>query len=415
MKRTSILTATLALSAATLCAQAPDFARGADISWCTEMEAQYYNFYNSAGTKTDLFALMKEIGMNAIRLRVWVNPETAYGDWCDKDDVVAKAVRANAQGLSVLIDFHYSDFFADPSRQTKPAAWSDYSVSELTQAVTDHTTDVLQALDSAGVTPAWVQIGNETNNGMLWDDTSDYGYLWINSSSYGVWDNYVAFSNAGYEAVKAVFPDAIVIVHLADAYKDYAWWWKRFNAAGGKFDMIGVSHYPDLTGTYYTNYATGNTLACNYVQTVAQTYGVKAMIVETAVSPSDEETAAAAMSDLFTKVRATGNIVGIFYWEPEVYNYWKPTYYSTLGWSAWDKGAFYSSGNSAGAHYGSPMGTLSAFTEDAETYDAISAVTAEEQDAEKAYYNLSGQRVSDSATGLLIERSGSVAKKILKR
>ena len=105
-------------------AQNADFVRGADVSWCTEMEAAGKRFYDAQGSETELMALMHQIGMTAVRLRVWVNPEQAYGAWSDKADVLAKARRAHAAGLEVMIDFHYSDFFADPGRQTKPAAWS---------------------------------------------------------------------------------------------------------------------------------------------------------------------------------------------------------------------------------------------------------------------------------------------------
>ncbi len=97
------------------------FAKGADVSWVTQMESSGYNFYDSAGTQTDCFQLMKELGMNAIRLRVWVNP---MGGWNDSLDVMNKAVRANNLGLKVMLDFHYSDTWADPGTQTKPAAWA---------------------------------------------------------------------------------------------------------------------------------------------------------------------------------------------------------------------------------------------------------------------------------------------------
>ena len=91
---------------------ADQFACGADVSWCSEMEADGKRFYNAAGEETEIMALMKQIGMNAIRLRVWVNPEKAYGAWCDKADVLAKARRAHQQGLSLLIDFHYSEYLS---------------------------------------------------------------------------------------------------------------------------------------------------------------------------------------------------------------------------------------------------------------------------------------------------------------
>ena len=94
-------------------AQEVTFARGADISWCSEMEHDGMKFYNLNGEETEIFQLMKQIGLNAIRLRIWVNPENGYGSWSDKADVLAKARRAKAQGLDLMIDFHYSDYFAN--------------------------------------------------------------------------------------------------------------------------------------------------------------------------------------------------------------------------------------------------------------------------------------------------------------
>ena len=168
--------------------------------------------------------------MNAIRLRVWVNPEKAYGNFCNQVDVVAKAKRAKEAGMEVMIDFHYSDFFADPDRQTKPAAWEGKSQAELKTAVANHTTDVLKALKEAGVTPKWIQIGNETRNGMLWPE----GQLWTDKGDIANgWKNYATLSNAGYDAAKKVFGDAIIIVHQNNAWEDLDWWFKKFKAAGG--------------------------------------------------------------------------------------------------------------------------------------------------------------------------------------
>lgn len=122
-----IITSILFLLSATSADAQSAFVRGADVSWCTEMEASGRKFYDANGQETELFALLKQIGMNAVRLRVWVNPTGyGYGAWCDKDDVLKKAERAHQQGLDVMIDFHYSDFFADPGRQEKPKDWSDY-------------------------------------------------------------------------------------------------------------------------------------------------------------------------------------------------------------------------------------------------------------------------------------------------
>lgn len=316
------------------------FYKGADISWITEMEKDGKKFYNAAGKETDGFQLMKELGMNAIRLRVWVNPEKAYGNFCNQADVVAKAKRAKEAGMEVMIDFHYSDFFADPGRQTKPAAWEGKTQAELKTAVANHTTDVLKALKEAGVTPKWIQIGNETRNGMLWPE----GQLWTDKGDIANgWKNYTTLSNAGYDAAKKVFGDAIIIVHQNNAWEDLDWWFKKFKAAGGKFDMIGLSHYPQAeTDKTWQNV---NQLALSHIKSLANTYNCKIMVCEVGVkTQANESTAAQVLSAFLTEAKKIKAFAGVFYWEPQVYGGWKPAYYSTLNWNAYDMGAFTSTG-----------------------------------------------------------------------
>ena len=113
-----------------------DFAKGADISWYTEYEKKGYKFYNAAGQERDCTTLMKELGLDAIRLRVWVNPKDG---WCNKEDVVVKAKKAASLGMDVMVDFHYSDVWADPSKQFKPASWVGLGLSDLKKALADHT------------------------------------------------------------------------------------------------------------------------------------------------------------------------------------------------------------------------------------------------------------------------------------
>ena len=210
-------------------AQDNSFARGADVSWCTEMEADGRVYRNAEGTETELFALMKQIGMTAIRLRVWVNPtKFGYGAWCDKADVLAKAKRAHAANLDLMIDFHYSDFFADPGTQNTPLDWADYLMDWLKTAMAEHTKDVLETLKAEGIEPRWVQVGNETNSGML----NPMGKIDWNKSGTVRYTNYVVLSNAGYDAVKEVLPDAQVIIHLGGT-ENAKWFVTDFKAAGG--------------------------------------------------------------------------------------------------------------------------------------------------------------------------------------
>lgn len=211
------------------------FARGADVSWLTQMESEGLRFYTPAPERREmeLMALLRDYcGVNSIRLRVWVNPADG---WNSTDDVVAKARRAEALGLRTMIDFHFSDTWADPGNQKMPEAWKGLSFDGLKASVTNHVDGVLKALKNAGVTPEWVQIGNETTPGMM--------------LPVGSVDNpaqLTALNNAGYDAVKAVFPEAKVIVHL-DAGND-RWRYDRMFGLlednGGKYDMIGMSLYP---------------------------------------------------------------------------------------------------------------------------------------------------------------------------
>jgi len=148
-----------------------NFAKGADVGWLSQMESTGYRFYDADGTEKNCLQLLKDRGMNTIRLRVFVNPSNdRINGHCSKDETVAMALRAKNLGMRIMIDFHYSDSWADPGQQNKPAAWASHSFTTLLSDVYNHTFEVLTALKNAGVTPEWVQIGNEIPGGMLWPD-----------------------------------------------------------------------------------------------------------------------------------------------------------------------------------------------------------------------------------------------------
>ncbi len=314
--------------------QSDALVKGADISWLSEMEASGYRFYNDAGVEQDLHLTLKEHGMEAVRLRVWVNPPGGY--YNSMADVIAKAQRARAAGMKVMIDFHYSDHWADPGQQTKPSAWAGYSFQQLMDAVWNHTRSSLIALRDAGVTPHWVQVGNETNNGMLWED----GRASANMR------NYAWLTNTGYNAVKDVFPNAQVIVHLANCHdnSNFRWIFDGLWANSGKFDIIGASAYP-LHASGHTWQSANNACLSNLNDMVTR-YGAPVMVTEVGV-PWDHAQAKTIVADVIAKVRAVrdGKGIGVFYWEPQAYN----------SWQGYTLGAF----NSAGR----PTATLDAFLE----------------------------------------------------
>lgn len=138
---------------------------GADISGTTADEARGVFSVDTLGYVTENTQLMKNYGLDAVRLRVWVNPKDG---WSSKEDVLTMARRAKDLGMEVMIDFHYSDWWADPGKQNIPAAWEDLDLEGMKKALGDHTVETLELLKANGINVKWVQVGNETRNGFLW-------------------------------------------------------------------------------------------------------------------------------------------------------------------------------------------------------------------------------------------------------
>jgi arabinogalactan endo-1,4-beta-galactosidase len=286
-----------------------NYAKGADVSWVTEMESNGILFYDKNGVKTECMTLLKSLGMNSIRLRVWVNPTDG---WCNKTDLLIKAKRAKDLGMRILIDFHYSDSWADPSKQTKPAAWVNLSFTDLCTAVSNHTTEILTALKNWDITPEWVQVGNETGNGMLWDD----GKASTNMAQYAT------LNNAGYDAAKAVFPNIKVVVHIQSGNDNslFRWLFDGLKRNSGKWDVVGMSLYP-ATDTWQDY----NNKCINNMNDMISRYGTEVMLCEVGMAWDNAATAKLFLTDLITRTKAISNetCLGIFYWEPEAYNSWK--------------------------------------------------------------------------------------------
>ena len=216
--------------------------------------------------------------------------------------------RAVNMGFNVMLDFHLSDTWADRSHQTKPAAWSTHTFTQLDSDVYNHVYDVLDTLKSLGVTPKWVQIGNEVGNGMLWPEGKS-----TNISSFS------GFVKSGYNAVKAIDSTIQVIVHLEDGHKDN-WFRQIFDGLkswGAKWDIIGMSVYP-----YWTNlpWATDDSLALLTMQDVIARYNTKVMVCEAGYLYNQAVDANHYLLDIIKKTKSVGGL-GVFYWEPECYNW----------------------------------------------------------------------------------------------
>lgn len=294
------------------------FAKGADIGWLNQLENKGVKWENEEGTQKDALEILKEQGINSVRLRVFVNPPSNFtwtkkdGTTCllgyaDKTGILYMARRAKKLGMKIMIDFHYSDHFADPAYQDKPFPWVNDNFSQLKTDVYNHTYDIMYALAKENVYPDWVQVGNETNSGMLWPDGS--------SSNYSNWAQLI---NKAYSAIKTVSPASKIVIHLSSGTNNslYRSVFDGLTGAGAKFDVIGMSYYPYWDGVDYTQNI--NALA-NNLNDMASHYGKQVMICEIGGSESNPQNTYNMIKAAIAKVKAVPNSkgLGIFYWEPE--------------------------------------------------------------------------------------------------
>ena len=297
------------------------FAKGADVGWLPQMEATGYKFYDVDGTPKDCLQLLKDRGMNTIRLRVWVNPsdDKASGH-CSPAETVAMAVRAQKMGMRIMIDFHYSDSWADPGKQNKPLEWKNHTFSELLNDVYFHTEDVLQALKKAGVTPEWVQVGNEIPGGMLWPEGSTDNF-----------NQLAQLLNKGYDATKAVDKNIKVIVHLDEGNnsKKFRWFFDNAKANNVKYDVIGLSYYPFWIKTDYKENIVD---LANNLNDMSARYDKEVMIVEVGGIDTQEQNTYDMLKAVIKAVKAVPNNkgLGVIYWEPQGAKSW--SHYELSAW-----------------------------------------------------------------------------------
>ncbi len=304
--------------------QAQRFAKGADISWLPQMEATGYVFYDANGKPQDCFQILKDHGINAIRLRTFVNPsqDIASGH-CSKDETVAMAQRAKKWGMDVMIDFHYSDTWADPAQQKKPAAWEGHPFPQLLTDVYTYTFDVMTALKKGGITPKWVQVGNETASGMIYPEGSTKN-----------WAGLAQLINKGYDAIKTVSPNSAVILHVDQGSNNarFRAWFDSAQVHKARYDVIGLSYYPYwLTGN--PDYTLSiNDLSSN-MNDIAARYGKPVMVVEVGGEDSKAQNTYDMLVAVQQRVKTVlnGNGLGVFYWEPEGARSWSKYNLSVWG------------------------------------------------------------------------------------
>jgi arabinogalactan endo-1,4-beta-galactosidase len=345
----------------------PDFIMGADVSMLAQIEASGGKYYVN-GVEQDCLKILKDHGVNWVRLRIWNNPtdknEVSLGGGNnDLQKTVEIAKRAKAMGFKFLLDFHYSDWWADPGKQNKPKAWEGLNSDQLQQAVYDYTAQVIQALNKAGAMPDMVEIGNEVNDGMIWPDGK------INKQGSEKVGGYDGFANLLIQGIKAVRDNdprnnkpekrTRILIHLANGgdNKLYRTVFDALTARNVDFDVIGLSYYSYWHGPL-------DQLKAN-MNDISERYHKDVVIAETAYAFTSEDAdghgnlfgegaqnsggykatpqgQATAMHDFMEALAQVPNSrgLGMFYWEPD----WIPV--EGAGWktgegNAWENQAMF--------------------------------------------------------------------------
>lgn len=301
-----------------------DFIMGCDVSTVISLENSGVKYYDYNGKEADLFEVLKKSGVNYVRVRVWNDPKDEQGNGygggnCDIETACLIGKRAADAGLKLLVDFHYSDFWADPSKQQAPKAWEGMEIEEKTEAVYQYTKDCLKKLNEAGADIGMVQVGNETNGKMCGEK---------------IWMNIYYLMDAGSRAIREMNPDALVAVHFTnpetvDRIRNYS---SKLEYYSLDYDVFALSYYP------YWHGSTEN--LTSIMSEISEKYDKKVMIAETSYAYTLEDgdgqgntigdvinyekhypiSVQGQSREIADVIQAVCNVgekgIGVFYWEP---------------------------------------------------------------------------------------------------
>ena len=298
----------------------PGFILGMDASCVPALEAGGVQYYNREGQCRDVFEILAESGINYIRVRVWNDPFDENGNGygggnCDIQNALLIGKRAAQYGMKLMVDFHYSDFWADPGKQMAPRAWQGMDLEEKANALYRFTCDSLTLLKNEGVDVGMVQIGNETNSALAGETG---------------WENMARLFSAGAKAVRATLPKALVAVHFTNPEKPgaYAYYAKQLAQYGVDYDVFATSYYPQWHGSLEN--------LQQVLSAINETYGKQVLVAETAHAytgedldfhpntvtgdtvtpyPKTPEGQAAWVYDVARAVSGIPGGMGMFYWE----------------------------------------------------------------------------------------------------
>ena len=305
-----------------------NFILGMDASCVPALEASGVKYYDYDGKEKDVFEILNQNGINYIRVRVWNNPFDVQGFGygggnCDIDNAIEIGVRAAKYGMKLLVNFHYSDFWADPGKQKVPKEWDNLEIEEKTQALYNYTKDCLEKLQKASIDVGMVQIGNETNGAFCGESSEEPGG----------WERIAGLMNTGAKAVREVCPNALVALHFTNPEKTVSFdnFGKILDSYNVDYDVFATSYYPFWHGT-------PDNLA-KVLSDIAEKYQKKVMVAETSYAytlkdfdfhantigseakplnnyPFTKQGQASFIRDIVdTLVNKTTNCIGVFYWE----------------------------------------------------------------------------------------------------
>ncbi len=325
-----------------------EFIMGMDASCVPSLEDSGVKYYDYDGTEKDVYEILSQNGINYIRVRIWNDPFDKNGNGygggnCDIENAIEVGKRATKYGMKLLVNFHYSDFWADPAKQMVPKAWKGMNIDQKSEALYEYTKECLEMLVEAGIDVGMVQIGNETNGYMCGES----------SSALGGWKKITQLMSAGSKAVREVCPDALVVIHFANPEKvtNYVSYSKNLDYYGVDYDVFASSYYPFWHGTLDN--------LSEVLSNVAETYDKKVMIAETSYAFTSENTdlygntigdgggivkeypftvqgQANLVRDVIdTAVNKTTNCIGVFYWEGTWISVGNESYEANL--ALWEK------------------------------------------------------------------------------
>ena len=418
------MTRKLALSLALLCGMACAKAQnsekylGADISMLTAYETiseagHQVTYKDIDGTQSDVLSLLKKYGMNSMRVRLFVNPTMQKAVIQDIDYVKKLGKRIKDAGLSFVLDFHYSDTWADPAAQSVPAEWGNLSVDEYTEKLYSYTKEVLEDFVREGVVPDMIQTGNEISYGLMYSSSSG---LFVDYLSDKNWDKFAAMLKSAGKACREVCPNAKIILHIERVPQPlncakFANYMKQYEV---DYDIFGLSYYP----MYHGNLAYLETALNKIEEATDKTIMIMETGYNTAYYPSDakydcqsiwpatESGQSLFIEQLVAKLNTHDRVKGLYYWFPE------ENESASLGWTdlldGWTNRGLFNN------QTGNAVDAITKFAAFNTTATAVQNVSSTSEIYETERYDIQGRKIKNPTKGInIIKMSDNSYKKIL--